>query len=110
MLNAKQTPLFLLNMLIVYCVSLLFEPMYHRKFLVGVNQLGNKNVSDSDSIPNCLLYLFATDLVLLHGPIQSNPTLCCCLSHMSKMLDRAEKSSTKSKSKSSTNVLSLQVM
>ena len=38
-----------LNMFIVYCVSLLFAPMYHSKFLVGVNLLGNKNVSDSDS-------------------------------------------------------------
>ena len=37
-----------LKMCIVNCVCLLFAPMYHRKFLVGVNLLGSKNLSDSD--------------------------------------------------------------
>ena len=37
-----------LNMFIVYCVCLWFASIYHRKFLVGVNLLGNKNFSDSD--------------------------------------------------------------
>ena len=36
-------------MCIVYCVCLLFAPMYHRKFLVGENLLGSKNLSDSAS-------------------------------------------------------------
>ena len=33
----------------VYCVCLLFAPTYHKKFLVGENLLGSKNLSDSDS-------------------------------------------------------------
>ena len=34
---------------IVYCVCLLFAPLYHKEFLVGENLLGSKNLSDSDS-------------------------------------------------------------
>ena len=33
---------------IVYCVCLLFAPLYHKEFLVGENLLGSKNLSDSD--------------------------------------------------------------
>src|SRR4029434_11163310 len=43
---------------IVYCVCLLFAPTYHKKFLVGENLLGSKNLSDSDSdfIPEVCTY------------------------------------------------------
>src|SRR4029434_3571400 len=42
---------------IVYCVCLLFAPLYHKEFLVGKNLLGSKNLSDSDSdsdVPVCV--------------------------------------------------------
>src|SRR4029434_8558608 len=40
---------FICVLFIVYCVCLLFAPTYHKKFLVGENLLGSKNLSDSDS-------------------------------------------------------------